>query len=215
MLKYILKQATHVFKPLICSFCYTQLEKQTALCDHCLELIHPIITTHIKITSRYTLEVFAVSAYEEPLRTFVLAKNYGTFLAAQQLGALMVELMPPAAFNGDLFVPIPQHWLRYAQRGFNQAELIGQALSTRLNKPLINAVQQVRSTYTQSLHKTERYVCMADAFNLYDKLEALNNKHIILVDDFMITGATLAAVAKIVSTAQPASMHAVVACRRI
>ncbi|MEX2425762.1 MAG: ComF family protein [Thermomicrobiaceae bacterium] len=105
-----------------------------------------------------------------------------------------------AVFPGqqiDLIAPVPLHPRRYRSRGFNQSAIVADRLADALHVPVVNPVERVHDTVPQvQLTARERVVNLQEAFELDEtKAHALTDKSILIVDDVMTTGATLAAVA--------------------
>lgn len=219
MLQYLAKAFLEMVVPPFCYYCHefaVQADVHEPLCARCKSLVRPVISQEIKVTSSTVMKVFAVGAYEEPLKTLVLAKNNGSTFAAKQLGLLMVETIPLQALLCDILVPIPLHWTRYAKRGFNQAEVIAHEVGNCLAKPVLNVLKRVKRTYFQSsVPSHQRVKNVEEAFALNAKSGLLKGKHLVLVDDLMTTGATLRTAAHILDDQGPASISAIVACRVI
>src|SRR5690606_194881 len=81
-------------------------------------------------------------------------------------------------------------------RGYNQSQCIAEGLAKTLKIPLGNKyLHRFKSTATQT-HKGrfERFENMIEVFRLAN-LEDLTDKHVLLVDDVITTGATLEACA--------------------
>jgi ComF family protein len=96
----------------------------------------------------------------------------------------------------DVIVPVPLHWRRERQRGYNQAALIARGLSEVMLKPHY-ATALFRKKHTTSLTKKsriERIHSIMEAFGV-NQPEKLKGKHVLLVDDVMTSGATLEACA--------------------
>ena len=94
----------------------------------------------------------------------------------------------------DLIISVPLHPRKQKKRGYNQSDLFAEGLSKTLNIPLEKTALK-RGLFTDSQTKKSRflrYENIKDVFFVSDK-EALVNKHILLVDDIITTGATIEA----------------------
>ncbi len=94
----------------------------------------------------------------------------------------------------DAIIPVPLHRAKEAKRGYNQSLLIAEGMSEQLQiKVVTNVLVRVKDTESQT-HKSraERAENMRDTFELQEK-GLLKNKHILLCDDVLTTGATLEA----------------------
>jgi len=104
----------------------------------------------------------------------------------------------------DIVVPVPLHWTRLRKRGYNQAEWFAKGVSSMTKIPVVgDAVCRVKSTGTQTkLDKSERNNNIRDAFALRKRAESLvAGKRVLLVDDVITTGATIAECAKVIIAA--------------
>jgi ComF family protein len=118
-------------------------------------------------------------------------KELGAFL-----GKLYAEeLLKNEALQGiDLVLPIPLHRKKLKARGFNQSEWFAKGLSEGLSRQM-DSVSLVRVTETSTQTKKKKYQRWENVegiFELKDS-ESLKNKHVLLVDDVITTGATLEA----------------------
>ena len=84
------------------------------------------------------------------------------------------------------------------ERGFNQTELIAEELSARSGIPVVkDNLFKKRATHSQAgLGRRERINNLLDVFELRDKAQVYN-KNILLIDDVMTTGSTVAECSKI------------------
>ncbi|WP_437919323.1 ComF family protein [Sphingobacterium sp. LRF_L2] len=97
----------------------------------------------------------------------------------------------------DLIVPIPLHPKKRRIRGYNQSEYIAQGIAQSLFLPL-NTTDFIRAIHTDSQTKKdriERYENVEHVFACLRK-DVFEDKHILLVDDVLTTGATVSAAAK-------------------
>jgi ComF family protein len=99
--------------------------------------------------------------------------------------------------TADLILPVPLHWRRLYNRGFNQAAVVAQHLGKISHKPVsVNILKRIQNTPFQgNLSLEERIKNVAHCFKV-SKPQKIKNKSILLVDDVMTTGATLNACAK-------------------
>ena len=112
------------------------------------------------------------------------------------LGNMMGKAMLDAGWNDtiDIIIPLPLNKKKEALRGFNQAALLAKGISQTLGKPMADvAVARIKHTETQTRKsREERWENVAEVFGLVDG-HGLENKHVLLVDDVVTTGATLEA----------------------
>ena len=117
--------------------------------------------------------------------------EYGLFL-----GRLTAqEFSHHSFFEGiDAIVPIPLARRRQRQRGFNQSLEIARGIGEATGIPVVNdAVRRISFTNSQALSShQEREVNVENAFELVSD-DAIRNRHVLLVDDIVTTGATMRA----------------------
>jgi len=132
--------------------------------------------------------------YEGALRDLIhLDKYSGMKPLAKPLGEYLSRALPLDE-GFDAVVPMPLHWRRRFERGFNQATLIAAQVARRRNIPVLHAVRRVRATRTQTgLTNAKRRDNVSGAFRVSRRVEqgrSLKGMRILLVDDVMTTGAT-------------------------
>ncbi len=205
-----------IIAPPFCSSCKEWMLERTIFCDVCSDNIMPVITCLLPFKGSKNLPVFAVSNYEQPLRSLILAKHWSNRLASKHLGELIWEKTAIKNCIFDVIIPIPLHWTRQIKRGFNQAEEIAKIISKRSGKPVVPLLKRKKKTMFQALlTKRERINNVAHVFELTKASELCKGQRILLVDDLMTTGSTLQAAAKMLNNLEPISLQAVVACRVI
>jgi ComF family protein len=97
----------------------------------------------------------------------------------------------------DLIVPIPLHWTRHRQRGYNQSFIISSPIGNAISVPVMDDIMyRKRRTRDQTgLSAAERALNLRGAFALR-KSDAVIGSRVLLVDDVTTTGATLSEAAK-------------------
>lgn len=126
------------------------------------------------------------------LRKAILALKFeNTPQLARPLGARLALLVARENWTPDLLVPVPLHPSRERERGYNQAQLVGQELAQLLDIPQeAGALQRVIATRAQiGLDRTQRQRNVAGAFSAGSEL--IGGRDVLLVDDVYTTGATL------------------------
>ena len=99
----------------------------------------------------------------------------------------------------DALTPVPLHWRRQWQRGFNQSESLAREIARRCGIPLVKVLRRVRPTETQAgLSNADRRRNVVAAFRCRGRASRggqVQGKRILLIDDVMTTGSTAAACA--------------------
>lgn len=139
---------------------------------------------------------YSFGFYEGALRELIHLFKYGRVQTlAKPLGRFLAQALPREE-RFDVIVPMPLHWRKRWQRGFNQAGLLAREISRRVHIPVTHAVRRVRSTGAQAgLTNAKRRQNVSGAFRPRGK-RALDGKRVLLIDDVMTTGATAASCAR-------------------
>ena len=138
----------------------------------------------------------AALLYGETGRKLVLALKHGDRMEIAQPAALWMaqavrELVPP----NTVILPVPLHWRRMIRRRYNQSALLARALGAQLNLPVaLDALQRVRATSSlDGMTRAERAATVADVVRVAPRRRhRIVARPVLLVDDVMTTGATLA-----------------------
>ena len=186
----LLKSLIDLIFPPKCEVC--RKSSEVALCQDCF--------VEIKFMKPH-LGIYSVSAYEGVLKEAIHRFKFKNRKAlAEPLAILMVKYLGHLpSFDHqeiDTIVPVPLHNKRLRERGFNQAELMGQVIAKYLEKPLYNALARIKKTKAQfDLPRDDRFHNIKDAFKVVDS-KAIYNKRVLLLDDIYTTGATIAECSK-------------------
>ncbi|MFD1161506.1 MULTISPECIES: ComF family protein [Hwangdonia] len=103
----------------------------------------------------------------------------------------------------DVVIPVPLHKNKLKKRGFNQVAKFGQQIAKALNTDYRDDVL-VKITNTKSQVDKKRFARWNNNDELFtlQKASAIENKHILLVDDIITTGATLEACIAVLNQAK-------------
>ncbi|HJS53661.1 MAG TPA: phosphoribosyltransferase family protein [Chitinophagaceae bacterium] len=113
-----------------------------------------------------------------------------------QLGRMMgIALKSCNRFNDiNALIPLPLFPSKEKKRGFNQATVLCDGIAEILNLPVLaNVITRPQHSETQTKKgRIERWRNIEGKFKL-ENPQAIQNKHLLLVDDVITTGATLEA----------------------
>mgnify|MGYP001049607113 CR=1 FL=1 len=114
------------------------------------------------------------------------------------------ELSETEAFQGiDMVIPVPMHDKKLKKRGYNQVTKFGQQIAKALNVEYVDDVL-IKITNTSSQTTKKRVARWNNTNELFalKNISKIENKHILLVDDIITTGATLEACCLVLNQAK-------------
>jgi len=145
--------------------------------------------------------VYSYGSYEGSLRELIhLFKYNGVRPLAGTFGHLMAQALPRET-TFDVIVPMPLHWFKKWQRGFNQSDILAREIGQKWNVPVRNLIHRKKATRPQAgLTNAKRRANMQGAFKV-TRGKPLAGMRVLLVDDVVTTGATASACARVLKRA--------------
>lgn len=118
----------------------------------------------------------------------------------REIGEIMGEiagkkiLSSPLFHSPDIIIPVPIHTKKQVSRGYNQSTIFGKAIEKIIHVPCKdNILTKKKETKSQTgKSRTDRIQNVSDVFEMKNA-QSVSNKHVLLVDDVVTTGATLEA----------------------
>ena len=202
----LLKAIFNLFFPDVCLNCKLQLRKNESLI--CTQCRHDFPQTNFTNTPENLIEkkFYGRVPLHAATSLFYYHKNGKVqqiihqlkYKNQQEIGTLFgnwlgEEVLQSNRFNTiDCIVPVPLHPKKKKKRGYNQLTKFGEAISKKLNSELIeNKLIKIESTDTQTQKgRIERWRNAQHLFELTDT-SFFENKHVLLIDDVITTGATI------------------------
>jgi ComF family protein len=198
----------NLFYPERCSICENQLVKgEKTICVSCISELPVTNFCNLKNNSVET-SFYGRILVEEATSLFYFHKEGKVqklihqlkYKGDQQIGTVLGDWLGENMLESDRFkdidciIAVPLHPKKLKKRGYNQLTKFGQILSDKLQIPMIEAVL-VKVSVSQTQTKKSRFdrsINVDEKFELSDN-RILANKHILLIDDIITTGATLEA----------------------
>ena len=191
-------------------------QKKSEGCFHCRQGKWPARRTYAFGTYGGTLA-----------KVLVLLKRPGSESSAIALGSAMAEWLKrqsaPETSNQltaepsfDAIVSTPKYWMRRVSQRHNASELLAEAIGIRLGVPVwTDAVFQTRPTSKQGLLlASQRRQNVQGAFAV-NTARSLQGKRILIVDDIVTSGSTMAEISSVLKRARVASVDGFCAARGV
>lgn len=168
----------------LCRCCPRQVRRFDQTCRVC-RLTKPAFTQ--------ARSVFAYTpVMQRLLHHYKYGRRYGlrTFFAESLIGGLQASGWDPAAIDG--VTPVPQHWWRTWQRGFDAVSAITELFCRTINLPMVPCLRRVRWTPFQARSRpSQRWTNLRNAFTIKGSKDLIYHGGTwLVIDDVFTTGAT-------------------------
>ena len=192
-----------------CILCQKVLEGgETDLCHECR--IHSPECAGIHKNFSFLDSWTAVWYYKENIRKSILRfKFYGARHYAAAYGqALAMRIQQEYPEQFDILTWVPTSRLRRLRRGYDQAQLLAEAVGQELGMTPLCTLKKVRHNRSQSgiTGQAKRRANVLGAYKAVCPQE-LQGKRILLLDDVITTGATAGECARVLLTAGAKEVH--------
>ena len=187
----------------ICETCRKQLKYIGGL--RCLRCGKPVTAESVEycFDCAHTAHAFTqgvgIWSYTEEMKASMYRFKYQNkreyaAVYAKELQAECGEVI--RSWEAEALIPVPLHLSKLRSRGYNQAEVLADAIGMQMGIPVDTSVlERCRKTLPQKeLNDQERFRNLEKAFKIVGNV--VKYKKIILVDDIYTTGATIDACAK-------------------
>jgi ComF family protein len=136
---------------------------------------------------------YSYGSYDGSLQKLIQLFKYSKVESlAEPLSGLLRQGLPFGE-NFDIVVPMPMHWRKLWERGFNQAELLAEPVARRYGLKLSQNLRRTRYTKAQAgLNESQRRENLKNSLTVKRPAE-ISGKRVLLIDDVFTTGATLRA----------------------
>lgn len=175
-------------------------DRTTFVCGQCLA------------TPPHFDQCIATFRYEQPINALLGGFKYSARL---DYGVLLADLMVDRVLQHysndslpDAIVPVPLHWRRLQQRGFNQSDLLARLIQRRIHRqcnrgklPIMQrlASRPVNTDSQVNMSLAARNRNMHKAFRIAS--HTIPPRHLAIIDDVMTTGATVNELSRVLKSA--------------
>jgi ComF family protein len=202
----------------VCEACVQRFAQPQARCQTCAVLTPPgVAQCGACLTSPPRLDLcLAAVSYAYPWSDLIVSCKFHGRPGLTSSLALLLRSTPwvePALERADLLVPMPLSPQRLRQRGFNQALVLARQLAP--DKTAHDLLLRIKDSPPQSqLKRAERLRSVMGAFAVDPlRTDRVKGRRVVLVDDVMTSGASLAAAATALRAAGAAHITGLVIAR--
>lgn len=185
--------------PQICAGCGVS---GSSLCGECLRKLGEVFIQGAICVDGFT--VFFAAEHSELLKKVLHQFKYiSDDVLAEALGMLLVMRMGKIIIDAPyVFTPIPLHYARERERGFNQSDLLAKVIVRELSGDVMHLLERKRETKIQAtLSRKERIDNVKGAFGMRKNFIEKMPETVFVLDDVITTGSTFVECARVLRAA--------------
>jgi competence protein ComFC len=191
----------------VCQECLAGMTELRAYCEVCAQPGSARRCRRCVVTPLPIRGIRAVYPFEGVIRSAVHALKYRNYRAlAPELAAILARRLDDADIPATLLVPVPMHPRRERSRGYNQAELLASELGRLTGVPMAKDVLERLVDSPPQVQRGTRAGRMEIAEGTFSVAASVEGEAILLIDDVVTTGSTMAACAKVLWEASAVSV---------
>lgn len=190
---------------LICNMCKNKVqyikEPRCKKCSKPVEQEEQEYCTDCSQRVYHFVQGYSLWVYDDIMKQSIAAfkyrnkREYANYYLTELLAhyGMQVKRLAP-----DAIVPIPIHWSKHMERGYNQADILAKGIGRALDIPVLShlLIRDKRTLPQKKLTDKERLQNLREAFHYNKVVEKKSKCHlrrILLIDDIYTTGSTIEA----------------------
>lgn len=182
-----------------CPKCGNIISEDELICAECKDRAHEFnFDKAISVCDYSPVSGYLIKAF----------KFDGKIYTSETIAKLMIDFLRETNLNFDSLTFVPLSKERLAERGFNQAEILANAIAKAFDKEVLDLIYRSKNTPKQStLSQKERLENLKDSIKIKTPT-SLKGKTVVLIDDVFTTGTTLNECAGVLRKLRPAAIIA-------
>lgn len=217
------RQVTGLDAGVACDICWESarfFEGKETLCDKCGAFLDDAVSHSTALCRRcdghHYDKAIAIGVYEGALAAVIVALKTTPVIPSRLYDQLHKRLIDLGG-SIDLIIPVPLSRQRKHERGFNQAEVIADAVAATLRRP-VDRSSLIRKVNTPAhriaMDQRARELTVVNAFEV-KRPKLIAKRSILLVDDVLTSGETASACARVLKKSGAASVSVFTLARAV
>lgn len=182
-------------------------------CADCIQLSMPLLEA-VRTGSGARIRVYAATSYQGLAKALIKKlKSDRTVSAGHEIAAIISDRLPALPID-TLVIHVPTATQRIRQRGYDQAGVIAKRLARIRSMPYAPLLVKLNQKRQVGLTRSERLNQSLSSYRLR-RSDTVRDRHILLIDDVMTTGASIDACAQLLISYGAKSVQAAVFAHKL